>query len=146
MPGRKVFLDQQGLALCCRCNEIKPKDEFYPDSSTKTGIRGYCKLCSVKVGNREHRKRKSGWTQKEYDDTLKAQDYRCRICKREKALEEREFAADHNHTTGQKRGILCSNCNVILGLAFDNPSILIAAAEYLEFYDSVAGSVVDGPS
>lgn len=38
---------------------------------------------------------------------------------------------DHNHATGEHRGWLCSNCNVALGLAGDNPEILEALAKYL---------------
>lgn len=38
---------------------------------------------------------------------------------------------DHNHTTGEVRGLLCSNCNTILGLCNDNIIILQSAISYL---------------
>jgi hypothetical protein len=38
---------------------------------------------------------------------------------------------DHDHITGKIRGLLCHNCNAVLGNAKDNPQILINAAEYL---------------
>jgi hypothetical protein len=38
---------------------------------------------------------------------------------------------DHCHDTLKVRGLLCHNCNTVLGHAKDNPTILINAAKYL---------------
>mgnify|MGYP001576209901 CR=1 FL=1 len=39
---------------------------------------------------------------------------------------------DHNHTTGAVRGLLCTQCNVGVGMLKDSPAVLRAAANYLE--------------
>lgn len=39
---------------------------------------------------------------------------------------------DHCHDKGHVRGLLCSPCNLALGLFRDNPALLRRAAEYLE--------------
>ena len=39
---------------------------------------------------------------------------------------------DHCHKTGVVRGMLCGNCNFLLGHANDSPEILRKAADYLE--------------
>jgi hypothetical protein len=63
---------------------------------------------------------------------------RCAIC--ESGLPDllvyenrrRGYAIDHDHNTGTVRGILCTECNSVLGLAGDSPDILRRAADYLD--------------
>ena len=53
----------------------------------------------------------------------------CRVCKI--PVEGHSKHLDHNHLTGKFRGVLCQKCNHILGLAHEDPGILIALARYL---------------
>lgn len=39
---------------------------------------------------------------------------------------------DHDHETGQVRGLLCRNCNLNNGIFQDSPTLLRNAAEYIE--------------
>lgn len=59
----------------------------------------------------------------------------CAICgKPETAKNQygiKNLAVDHDHTTGQVRGLLCMQCNQMIGKAGDNPDVLEAAAQYL---------------
>ncbi len=41
------------------------------------------------------------------------------------------LAVDHDHRTGQYRGVLCFKCNIMLGKADDRIEILEMAIEYL---------------
>ena len=92
----------------------------------------------IRANTRSKLLRKYGLTPEAYDSMLKGQDYRCKICRTDKARPRctrqafRTFAVDHNHETGEVRGLLCNNCNAMLGLAADNPIILLKAIQYLK--------------
>ncbi len=43
----------------------------------------------------------------------------------------RRLSIDHDHNTGDIRGLLCHNCNVAIGHLNDDPELLDAAAGYL---------------
>ena len=58
----------------------------------------------------------------------------CAICGREaKKAKSRhgQLVIDHDHKTGRVRGLLCSNCNVALGLFQENIDVLLSAQTYL---------------
>lgn len=68
-------------------------------------------------------------------DTLKdKQGGVCAIC----AQPGKSLCVDHNHTTGEVRGLLCSNCNTGLGLFGDNVQHLTQAIEYLRLTHSAS--------
>lgn len=71
-----------------------------------------------------------------YSALLHAQGGVCAICKQ--PPEGKRLARDHNHTTGQFRGLLCTRCNVALGLLGDDPSRAEGAARYLVFWQEEA--------
>lgn len=48
---------------------------------------------------------------------------------------------DHDHETGETRGMLCSACNKMLGFARDDPEILRRALEYLHFWDVTVNEI-----
>ena len=78
----------------------------------------------------------------EYETSLKNQSEVCAICK-SKCVSGKKLAVDHNHDTGEFRGVLCRQCNRALGMFRDSPTILHSALEYLELNGSY-GDVVDG--
>ncbi|GAA3729966.1 hypothetical protein GCM10022239_03230 [Leifsonia bigeumensis] len=82
--------------------------------------------------SREYRlKAKFGITIEEYERMLAMQDGRCRICGTLPA-EKRRLAVDHDHATGEIRGLLCSHCNTALGFMGDDVTRLSAAIGYLK--------------
>ncbi|MGA4543566.1 endonuclease VII domain-containing protein [Uniformispora flossi] len=58
---------------------------------------------------------------------IKAQFGICPIC-----LRPRPEHVDHDHSSGEVRGVLCFNCNSGLGQFKDRPDLLRRAAAYLE--------------
>ena len=55
----------------------------------------------------------------------------CKIC-RNPFDNNRIKVVDHNHTTGDFRGVICKYCNITLGTAFDNIETLENCAKYLK--------------
>lgn len=87
-------------------------------------------------------KKNFGITVDEYEELLKNQQGLCACCGKkqaENALDgfgkPRRFAVDHDHVTGEIRGLLCHSCNVGIGLLGDAIQGLRKAMEYLEAFE-----------
>lgn len=85
-----------------------------------------------KEANRLYQKKcKYGLSKEEYDDLFIKQNNKCAICGREFNETLKAFV-DHCHITGKVRGLLCTNCNTLLGMAKDSIETLKTAIEYLQ--------------
>lgn len=91
----------------------------------------------------EARKKYKRWLKKaynlsieDYDKKLFIQENKCAICKIDRP-KNIFFNVDHNHNTGQIRGILCPACNFLLGNCKDNIEILEKAKNYLILYEKI---------
>ena len=83
-------------------------------------------------------KKSYGMTVEEFDLLFLKQGKKCAICGTDEPCERkyngrvvRRWMTDHNHKTGEVRGILCFPCNSLLGCAKDNSEILRSAIAYL---------------
>lgn len=83
----------------------------------------------------KHFKRTYGITEEDYQRMLVEQDYVCKICLQPETSKRNDtvkrLAVDHCHTTGEVRGLLCSNCNTTLGKYNDSPDMFKRFADYL---------------
>jgi len=83
-------------------------------------------------------KKRFGITLEEYNFLLDKQNGVCAICSEpekrrdHRTKKPRALAVDHNHDTGEIRGLLCTDCNTGLGLLQDDPELLKLALSYLE--------------
>lgn len=68
-------------------------------------------------------------TPSQYMEMLINQAGLCALCG--KPPFDRRLDVDHDHRTGKIRGLIHRRCNLILGNADDDPSLLQAAAHYL---------------
>lgn len=71
-----------------------------------------------------------GITPDEYLDLRERQSNACAICGGE-CPTGRRLGVDHDHFTGGVRGLLCTRCNTLIGLALESETILEVAAAYL---------------
>jgi len=74
---------------------------------------------------------KYGITQACYDNILASQDGHCAICDRTTSEDGKPLSVDHNHRTGEIRGLLCWRHNLVLGYADDNIDQLEKLIKYL---------------
>ncbi len=73
-----------------------------------------------------------GITLEQYNQMSEEQNGLCLICKQPSG--NRKLAVDHNHQTGEIRGLLCMKCNLGLGMFRHNTLILFEAIKYLKDY------------
>jgi hypothetical protein len=77
---------------------------------------------------REELKRNYGISLDQYERLREKQDGLCAIC----GNFEEKLNVDHEHVSGAIRGLLCSTCNVGLGMMSDDIERLYSAIDYLE--------------
>lgn len=69
-----------------------------------------------------------------YADLFEDQNGRCAICGNPPG--KRALHIDHNHETGQIRGLLCFKCNVGIAMFQESLRYLSAASEYVRIWNS----------
>lgn len=106
---------------CSVCGESFSKD-------TMLGTR--CRPC-VSLANHSKRVQETyGLQPGEYELLLDNQDGKCAICFRKPGA--KRLAVDHDHTTGEVRGLLCRGCNRdVLGHLREDWNSLQRAIDYL---------------
>lgn len=76
---------------------------------------------------------KFGLTVEDYDRLLAKQKGRCAICGQHPP-KTRRLAVDHIHGTRRVRGLLCTHCNVALGLLGEDVHRIVRMLDYLRGY------------
>ncbi len=71
-----------------------------------------------------------GITLEQHDALLSSQGSCCAICRTD-APGKKTWSVDHCHNTSTVRGLLCNNCNLMLGHAKDSKDTLQNAIDYL---------------
>ena len=143
---------------CPRCTKRKTLQSFFKGNCGH-GRQAYCKLCAKDYGreryqdnpeyfaeiSRAWRKKNPDWarswklktlygvTLEEYHKIFEKQGKCCAVCKI-KVPTKPGWCLDHNHKTGEMRGILCPKCNRGLGYLDDSAKNLKNAIEYLKAY------------
>ena len=104
---------------------------------------GLCSACyqshryaqSKSIYRRYQLKAKYSLKEGDYQAMIVAQNGRCSICHLEGILN-----IDHDHKTGQVRGLLCDKCNIMIGYAKENDITLEQAALYLKISRAMPSS------
>ena len=141
-----VTLFRMDKKTCCDCKLSKPLDEFHNSNGHSQKKASRCIPCQATYGAAWYKKNKEriqermrgtaymryyGITIDEYDVLYEEQNRGCAICSAPTGSNNKRLAVDHNHETGEVRGLLCDDCNTGLGKFKDNPNLLAIAINYL---------------
>jgi hypothetical protein len=125
VPAKKV---------CSQCHKEKLIELFKRDASIRSGYASIClHCCSLLTSSpNRSRKRKRGVTPEMFEQMLHEQKGVCAACGKEQ--EGQRLSIDHDHVTGQVRGLLCYGCNIALGHLRDNPEHVLGLFHYIKKY------------
>lgn len=115
-----------GLQFCAGCQTFCPEWMFAPSGTQ-------CRPCVNAKAHESRTERVYGLPAEEYDRLLEFQEGRCAICGNKPSGKTR-LAVDHDHQTGEVRGLLCAGergCNRALGILHDNLEVVSRARTYL---------------
>lgn len=126
------------LRKCAKCQTYLPISSFKPRAGRVNQFESWCRTCAVKYA-RSIILEKLGISDKDYQDLYARSGGKCEGCGRpevvrSKSGEIRRLAIDHDHATGQVRGLLCNKCNRLLGLVKDDENHLLDMLDGLVKY------------
>ena len=137
----KACDSKAGQKTCHNCRRVKPVRLFVNSVGRPDGKCGTCRACRrrefAKNGSHWRRHQKYGIDKPTYAKLLADQNNCCAICgkpEKYRGVKLTPLVVDHNHETGEIRGLLCRGCNVGLGHLKDSTTVLEAAIVYLRKY------------
>lgn len=120
---RIMALAPEGTAWCAGCQSFRDLEDFRKHATQ-------CRACSSAAQHAAMVAKTYGLTADDYDVLLAAQGGRCAICRARP--KSKRLAVDHDHKTGEVRGLLCSRCNHdLMGSAWDSMAMATALWHYM---------------
>lgn len=139
--------DAAPTKTCSKCREELPLSDFVRRKfkSGNWGHVSWCRPCRNAKAKEQWAdgsirdsvyRRKFGISVADYDAMFEAQGGRCAICKTDQptghGAKNGRFSVDHDHSTGEVRGLLCAGCNTALGGFKDNVEVMESAIHYIQ--------------
>jgi len=121
--------------ICKKCHNIKSKKYSQENKESR--------LTKSRKAYKEKPRKPYNWaahiyknynvTEEWYMEQLEKQQGSCKICN---IIPEKErLCVDHNHDTGEVRGLLCRSCNLLIGHSKEKEKILMKAVDYIKEYN-----------
>lgn len=160
---RRIEVSADGILLeCYGCRRMRAFTLFDRNVASADGLSRRCRLCRGQEPHRSAERRRAyshderraaaarvsqlrrrfGLEPGEYEALLRAQEGRCPLCGRTpeeigslhpKTGKTMPLHVDHDHRSGEVRGLLCQPCNMLLGRVEElKPEWVEAARKYLD--------------
>lgn len=132
------YISPKGRFLCKTCRNEQNQVRYILDRSK--AIKLHSQWLSKNQNYKRMRLKKLGVSIEEYDRAVSKQSGLCALCENPEVKINphtknlADLAIDHDHKTNKFRALLCSKCNMGLGLFNENPILLKKAIAYLEEY------------
>lgn len=104
----------------------------HPEKIKEMARASRLKTTTPALTRRRRLKIKYKMTPEEWTAMFEDQRHVCAICGSSSPKGKHGWSTDHDHATGRVRGILCVQCNHLLGNAGDNEQVLTRAIGYLK--------------
>ena len=127
-----LFTSDSSLAKYCHNEECRKKRKKVENRRSRPKGKY---VQNPKYNLKRKLKSRYGLTPEQYWTMVDEQDGRCAICNRTNNNKKtKTLVVDHNHKTGKTRALLCTSCNLKLGIAEDK-KFLSKAFAYLAKYE-----------
>ena len=124
------------MKTCTACKRELSYDNFHKRTyaSGNIGYQPKCKDCHRDIRRGYYKphdtaRRKFNLSEAEYNTLINRSQGLCEVCNIPMGDKR---CIDHDHVTGEIRGVLCNNCNTALGLVGDNVTTLTKLIQWLE--------------
>lgn len=119
----------RGQTYCVPCQKEKQKKSW----NSRTPVKRL----------EQHLRYKYNLSKDQFDNMWRKQLGLCSICQTtlpdvtKYEQRRRHYTVDHCHKSGRVRGLLCTSCNTLLGMAKDSKETLLRAVDYLKKMEEV---------
>ena len=136
------------MKKCSNCSLEKPLSDFNLRSKNSDKYQSMCKVCDNNLALKRYHQNKEkynkarrnstlvrryGITEDEYFEMFKNQKGKCKLCGTKKPRKgATHLIVDHCHKTSKVRGLLCNDCNVLLGKLKDDIVFIDKIKAYLK--------------
>ena len=150
IPAYMTALADNKLKVCTQCTTVLSPINCSPSNWNEGHYR--CNACNAKRtrywyhsqdGKRKQITKRYNISLEQYSAMVVEQNGLCAICKSPANGRHNTLCVDHNHDTGQVRGLLCHSCNTSLGAMKDSVVILASAIQYLMKYSNVSEGLTE---
>lgn len=143
---KRIFVRIEDTEIVCRqCDVLKEITEMSKNNASPSGYARICKVCRAlnerrsrqenpDISRRRNLKSNYDLTLEEWKELFFLQKQQCAICKTTD-FRSKGPQTDHDHLTGNVRGILCHWCNITVGHVENGwPLIIPEIEKYLEVH------------